>query len=113
MGIDLWTYINWEKDKTRPVAARFRPVAIFLGYDSTPPEQPAGTRGGKEKGDRRHLQPDRADLGWDRASFTRLLQLDLAAVSEPANSAWSLPPHWRARIGIDTLAAPQATPGGI
>lgn len=36
MGIDLWTYINWEKDKTRPVAARFRLVATFLGYDPTP-----------------------------------------------------------------------------
>lgn len=36
MGIDLWTYINWEKDKTRPVAARFRLVATFLGCDPTP-----------------------------------------------------------------------------
>jgi DNA-binding XRE family transcriptional regulator len=36
MGIDTWTYLNWEKDKTVPVAARFRPVVTFLGYDPTP-----------------------------------------------------------------------------
>jgi DNA-binding XRE family transcriptional regulator len=38
MGFDTWTYINWEKGKTEPVAARFRPVVEFLGYDPTPPE---------------------------------------------------------------------------
>jgi DNA-binding XRE family transcriptional regulator len=36
MGIQRDTYVNWEKDKTRPVASQFRPVVTFLGYDPTP-----------------------------------------------------------------------------
>jgi hypothetical protein len=36
MGIQRDTYVNWEKDKTRPVASQFRPVVAFLGYDPTP-----------------------------------------------------------------------------
>jgi hypothetical protein len=27
---------NWESGKTKPVAAQFRPVVAFLGYDPTP-----------------------------------------------------------------------------
>jgi DNA-binding XRE family transcriptional regulator len=33
MGIQRDTYVNWEKDKTGPVASQFRPVVAFLGYD--------------------------------------------------------------------------------
>ncbi|MDP1962656.1 MAG: helix-turn-helix transcriptional regulator [Reyranella sp.] len=35
MGIGTETYANWEKGKTQPVAAQFRPVVEFLGYDPT------------------------------------------------------------------------------
>jgi len=31
VGIAVETYINWEKDRTRPTAAQFRPVIAFLG----------------------------------------------------------------------------------
>jgi DNA-binding XRE family transcriptional regulator len=33
MGVNTWTYLNWEKGKTKPVASQFRPVIEFLGYD--------------------------------------------------------------------------------
>jgi len=47
MGIQRDTYVNWEKDKTSPVASQFRPVVAFLGYDPTPrPKDPRGASGG-------------------------------------------------------------------
>jgi len=36
MGILAEIYTNWEKDRTKPVAAQFQPVVQFLGYDPTP-----------------------------------------------------------------------------
>ena len=39
MGIQRDTYVNWEKDKTKPVASQFRPVVAFLDYDPTPEAQ--------------------------------------------------------------------------
>jgi DNA-binding XRE family transcriptional regulator len=36
MGILTETYANWEKGKTEPAAAQFRPVIAFLGFDPSP-----------------------------------------------------------------------------
>jgi transcriptional regulator with XRE-family HTH domain len=36
MGIDYWTYLNWERGRTQPVTVQFRPVVAFLGFDRTP-----------------------------------------------------------------------------
>jgi len=36
LGVSTDTVVNWENDKTKPVAAQFRPVVAFLGYDPTP-----------------------------------------------------------------------------
>jgi DNA-binding XRE family transcriptional regulator len=36
LGVSTDTVVNWEKDRTKPVAAQFRPVVAFLGYDPTP-----------------------------------------------------------------------------
>ena len=36
MGIGTETYANWEKGNTKPVAAQFRPIVAFLGYDPSP-----------------------------------------------------------------------------
>src|SRR5579872_7427924 len=33
MGIDVFTYLNWETDKTKPVDAQFVPIVRILGYD--------------------------------------------------------------------------------
>ena len=41
MGIWAETYANWEKGKSEPVAAQFRPVVLFLGYDPTPAPTPS------------------------------------------------------------------------
>jgi len=31
LGVSVEAYINWEKDRTQPVASQFRPVVAFLG----------------------------------------------------------------------------------
>jgi transcriptional regulator with XRE-family HTH domain len=36
MGVSTGTLVNWEQDNTKPVAAQFRPLVAFLGYDPTP-----------------------------------------------------------------------------
>ena len=36
MGVSVETVINWEKDRTKPVASQFRPLVDFLGYDPSP-----------------------------------------------------------------------------
>jgi DNA-binding transcriptional regulator YiaG len=35
LGVSNDTVVNWERDKTKPVAAQFRLVVAFLGHDST------------------------------------------------------------------------------
>ena len=37
MDIDVFTYLNWETDKTKPLDAQFGPVVRFLGYDPSRP----------------------------------------------------------------------------
>ena len=74
MGIQRDTYVNWEKDKTRPVASQFRPVVAFLGYDPTPAPE---TLSGRLKAKRRELGVTFAQvaryLAWDPGTLTRYL----------------------------------------
>ena len=81
MGILRDTYGNWEKDKTAPVAAQFRPVMTFLGYDPTPE---AKTLAERLDAKRRTLSVTFAQvarhLGWDPATLTRYL-----------NGTWRIP----------------------
>jgi len=74
MGVSTATVVHWEADKTRPIAAQFRPVAEFLGYDPTP--EPT-TLLGRLEAKRRALgvtfDQVAAHLGWDRGSLTRYL----------------------------------------
>jgi transcriptional regulator with XRE-family HTH domain len=66
MGIDTWTYLNWEKDKTKPVAAQFRPVVAFLGYDPTPAPETLAER----------LQAKRRVLGATFSQVARVPRLE-------------------------------------
>jgi transcriptional regulator with XRE-family HTH domain len=74
MGIQRDTYVNWEKDKTKPVASQFRPVVAFLGYDPTPALQSL-----KERFEARRralgmtFSQAALHLGWDTGSLTRYL----------------------------------------
>ncbi|MDP1966928.1 MAG: helix-turn-helix transcriptional regulator [Reyranella sp.] len=81
MGILTETYGNWEKDKTEPVAAQFRPVVQFLGYDPTPAPKTLAERLKAKRRERGVTFSQVArDLGWDEGSLTRYL-----------NGSWRMP----------------------
>lgn len=74
MGIDTFTYINWEKDRTRPIASRFRPVIDFLGYDPSPePASLADRLHAKQRATGLTFDQVAAHLQWDPGSLSRYL----------------------------------------
>lgn len=85
LGVVVETLINWEKDRTKPVASQFRPVVAFLGYDPTP--EPV-TLAERVEAKRRRLgvtfEQVAIYLGWDPASLTRYL-----------NGTWRISPDRR------------------
>jgi transcriptional regulator with XRE-family HTH domain len=80
IGVAVETVINWEKDRTKPVPAKFRPVIAFLGYDPSPAPKTLAER---VEAKRRVLgvtfEQVAEYLGWDTGSLTRYL-----------NGAWRL-----------------------
>jgi transcriptional regulator with XRE-family HTH domain len=81
MGIDTWTYLNWEKDKTVPVATRFRPVVAFLGYDPTPEPTTLAKR----------LEAKRRTLGATFEQVARYLGWDPGTLTRYLNGTWRIP----------------------
>jgi len=74
LGVSTETVVNWEKGRTKPVAAQFRPVVAFLGYDPTPEPQTLAER---LEAKQRRLGASLAQvaryLGWDPGSLKRYL----------------------------------------
>jgi transcriptional regulator with XRE-family HTH domain len=74
MGIGTETYANRENGRTKPVAAQFRTVVEFLGYDPMPPPKTLSER---LKAKRRLLGATFAQvarhLGWDPGTLRRYL----------------------------------------
>jgi transcriptional regulator with XRE-family HTH domain len=66
MGVSAETVANWENGKTEPVAAQFRPVVAFLGYD---PTRAPTTLAGR-------LEAKRRVLGVTFAQVARYLEWD-------------------------------------
>ena len=74
MGVSTDTVVNWEKDKSKPVAAQFRPVVAFLGYDPTPEPQALADRvEAKQRRLGASLAQVARHLGWDPGSLRRYL----------------------------------------
>ena len=66
MDILTETFANWEKDKTEPVAAQFRPVVEFLGYDPSPKARILAERvEAKRRGLSVSFDQIAGHLGWD------------------------------------------------
>ena len=80
LGCDLFTYINWEKDRTQPVASRFRPVLDFLGYDPMPEPQTLGER----------LEAKRRATGMTFDQVSAYLQWDPGSLSRYLDGTWRL-----------------------
>jgi transcriptional regulator with XRE-family HTH domain len=81
MGIAKETYANWEKDKTTPVAAQFRPVLTFLGYDPTPEATTLAER----------LEATRRDLGVTFDQIAGYLTWAPATLTRYLNGTWRIP----------------------
>lgn len=74
LGVGTDTYANWEKGKTEPVAAQFRPVIEFLGYDPTPqPRTLIDRLEAKQRSLGATLSQVAGHLGWDPGSLRRYL----------------------------------------
>jgi transcriptional regulator with XRE-family HTH domain len=83
MGVNTFTYLNWEKGKTKPVPSQFRPVVAFLGYDPPPaPTSLAERVEAKRRSLGTTLDQVAQYLGWDPASLYRYLK-----------GVWRLPPE--------------------
>ncbi|MBL6614572.1 MAG: helix-turn-helix transcriptional regulator [Reyranella sp.] len=80
MGIAVETLINWEKDRTRPVAAQFRPVIDFLGYDPSPEPKILAER----------VEAKRRVLGVTFEQVANYLGWDTGSLSRYLNGTWRL-----------------------
>jgi transcriptional regulator with XRE-family HTH domain len=81
MGIGVETYANWEKGKTEPAAAQFRPVVAFLGYDPTPAPETLAER----------LKAKRRELGVTFSQVARYFGWDEGTLTRYLNGTWRLP----------------------
>lgn len=90
MEICKEAYANWEKDKTKPVAAQFRPVVTFLGYDPTPEAKTLAERlEAKRRGLGVTFDQIAGHLGWDPATLSRYL-----------NGTWRIPANRMAALEL-------------
>jgi transcriptional regulator with XRE-family HTH domain len=102
MGIQRDTYVNWEKDKTRPVASQFRPVVSFLGYDPTPTPETLSER----------LEAKRRALGVTFAQVARYLGWNSGTLARYLSGKWRMP-LGRAKAFETFLAAEEANLASI
>jgi transcriptional regulator with XRE-family HTH domain len=101
MGIGTDTYANWEKGKTEPVAAQFRPVLEFLGYDPTlAPKTLAEKVQRKRRAIGATFSQVAQHLGWDTGTLTRYL-----------NGTWRIPPSRAAQLEAFLVVEKSAVAG--
>jgi transcriptional regulator with XRE-family HTH domain len=94
LGVSTDTVVNWEKDKTRPVASQFRPVVTFLGYDPTPAPSTLAER----------LKAKRRELGVTFAQVARHLRWDPGTLTRYLNGTWRMPPSRADQLEVFLLA---------
>jgi transcriptional regulator with XRE-family HTH domain len=97
VGICIETYINWEKDRTRPTAAQFRPVIAFLGYDPSPKPETLTER----------LEAKRRALGVTFDQVAQHLDWDRATLFRYVRGIWRMKPD-RQAVLEEFLTAPLA-----
>jgi transcriptional regulator with XRE-family HTH domain len=102
LGVSKDTVVNWEKDKTKPVAAQFRPVVAFLGYDPTPEPQTLAER----------LQAKRRTLSVTFSQVARYLGWNSGTLARYLSGKWRMPPD-RAKVLETFLAAEEANLASI
>ena len=66
LGVDPFTVLNWEKDRTEPRTIDGNRVMAFLGYDPFPPPSTLSQR----------LQHERRKRGWSIERAARAIGID-------------------------------------
>jgi len=102
LGVSTDTVVNWEKDKSEPVAAQFRPVVAFLGYDPAPEPQTLSER----------LEAKQRRLGVSLAQVARHLGCDPGSLKRYLDGSWRMPAN-RARALEAFLDAEDAALAGL
>jgi transcriptional regulator with XRE-family HTH domain len=69
LGVNQWTLINWEKNRTEPPASAYPAIHAFLGYDPLPEPQSLPER----------LKAKRRELGWSIREAARQFGVDQTA----------------------------------
>jgi hypothetical protein len=100
LGVSTDTVVNWEKDKTKPVAAQFRPVVAFLGYDPTPEPQTLADR----------LEAKQRTLGVSLAQVARYLGWDPGSLRRYLDGTWHLSPDRRKALETFLNARTRSSP---
>jgi transcriptional regulator with XRE-family HTH domain len=88
MGVSAETVANWETGKTKPVAAQFRPVVEFLGYDPLPEPKTLADR----------LEAKQRSLGVSLAQVARYLGWDPGSLRRYLDGTWRLSSDRRAAL---------------
>lgn len=81
MGIAVETLINWEKGRTAPVPAQFKPVVGFLGDDPSPSPSTLAER----------VQARRRALGITFDQLAQHLGWDVGTLTRYLNGTWRMP----------------------
>jgi DNA-binding XRE family transcriptional regulator len=102
LGVSTDTVVNWEKDKSEPVAAQFRPVVAFLGYDPTPAPQTLADR----------LEAKQRTLGASLAQVARHLGWDPGSLRRYLDGTWRISPD-RRQVLETFLNAEEAALAGL
>ena len=88
MGVSTETAVNWERGKTKPVAAQFRPILAFLRYDPTPEPQTLAER----------LEAKRRLLGVTLAQVAKYMRWDPGTLTRYLNGTWRIPSSRAAQL---------------
>jgi hypothetical protein len=103
MGTTRDTYVNWETGKTEPVAAQFRPVVEFLGYNPTPTPTNLAER----------LEAKRRALGITFEQAAKYLGWDPVTLARYLNGTWRMPPSRSAILEVFLSARPEDLADGL
>ena len=79
MGVNTWTYLLWEQDRTEPVVRYYPAIFAFLGYDPFPPPRTLPEQ----------IASQRRRLGLPIKKAAKLVGVDEGTFARWENGAWT------------------------
>jgi DNA-binding XRE family transcriptional regulator len=77
-GVNTWTYLLWEKDRSKPLPRYFPGIFAFLGYDPFPPPQTLGER----------LERKRLQMGLSYEEAAKIIDVDEGTFIRWVSGEW-------------------------